>query len=120
VGDGSPVASGGQEVEECKGGRCCTILPGQAVVGKENGEGGRGARAAIFCPAGREKESGGSGATSTGRRGGGGGGWTRGVWRATGSYARGTEAATIGRSTDRGGSWLMCGPTATVPGGGEI
>jgi hypothetical protein len=59
VGDGSPVASGGQEVEECKGGRCCTILPGQAVVGKENGEGGRGARAAIFCPAGREKESGG-------------------------------------------------------------
>jgi hypothetical protein len=32
----------GQEVEGCEGGRCCTLLPGQAVVGKENGEGGGG------------------------------------------------------------------------------
>jgi hypothetical protein len=43
------------------------LLPGQAVAGKENDEGG--ARGAFFCPAGREKRWGG-GVASTWRRGG--------------------------------------------------
>jgi hypothetical protein len=42
AGDDSPVVGSGQEVEGCEAGRCCTLLLGQAIAGKENGEGGGG------------------------------------------------------------------------------
>jgi hypothetical protein len=45
---------------------------------------------------------------------------TQGAQSAADSCARVAEAATVGWHTDRVGRWLRCGPTDTVPGGGEI
>jgi hypothetical protein len=82
AGDDSPVVGSGQEVEGCEAGRCCTLLLGQAIAGKENGEGG-GSDDAFLCN-GERKGVGRFGAVSTWREERGGQhalSKGRGVWR---------------------------------------
>jgi hypothetical protein len=40
--------------------------------------------------------------------------------RVTDSCTRAAEVATVGQHVERGGRQLMCGPAATVSGGGKI